>query len=125
MLLFGSTESCAKPTRKQFKSLRPNSSLHFKKFSKKTSSNFIHTSFKVGAFPLDGFSRILLINLNGVTYPCSPPLSLTQPGLPSTVLSLLLEQHGDGIPDTYMALYPFLLTPGLRRLMGDISWFRK
>ena len=30
-----------------------------------------------------------------------------------TVLSLLLEQHGEtGIPDTYMALYPFLLTPG-------------
>jgi len=36
------------------------------------------------------------------------------------VLSLLLEQHGDGIPDTYMALYPFLLTPVLWDRPGNI-----
>lgn len=36
------------------------------------------------------------------------------------VLSLLLEQHADGIPDTYMALYPFLLTPVLWDRPGNI-----
>jgi len=37
------------------------------------------------------------------------------------VLSLLLEQHGEaGIPDTYMALYPFLLTPVLWDRPGNI-----
>jgi len=36
------------------------------------------------------------------------------------VLSLLLEQHDAGIPDTYMALYPFLLTPALWDRPGNI-----
>ncbi|KAK7100974.1 hypothetical protein V1264_023831 [Littorina saxatilis] len=36
------------------------------------------------------------------------------------ILSLLMEVHGDGVPDTYMALFPHLLAPVLWERPGNI-----